>query len=99
MRGTYEKGYPMLGSIFGPLLALVIGSSRIHVLHTVETIEPRPHVPTPQKEPSACLGFSINLTNILALSLRNSIIGYKHGLYWDNGKENGNYRDYRGYVI
>ena len=19
------------------------------------------------------------------------------GLYWDNGKENGNYRDYRGY--
>ena len=20
------------------------------------------------------------------------------GLYWDNGKENGNYRDYRGYI-
>ena len=20
------------------------------------------------------------------------------GLYWDNGKENGNYRDYRGYM-
>ena len=20
------------------------------------------------------------------------------GLYWDSGKENGNYRDYRGYI-
>ena len=20
------------------------------------------------------------------------------GIYWDNGKENGNYRDYRGYI-
>ena len=31
------------------------------------------------------------------------IIGYILGLYWDNGKENGNYynglyRDYRGYI-
>ena len=26
------------------------------------------------------------------------IIGVILGIYWDNGKENGNYRDYRGYV-
>ena len=26
------------------------------------------------------------------------IIGYILGLYWDNGKENGNYRDHRGYI-
>ena len=24
-------------------------------------------------------------------------VGRTLGLYWDNGKENGNYRDYRGY--
>ena len=23
---------------------------------------------------------------------------YILGLYWDNGKENGNYRDYRGFI-
>ena len=26
------------------------------------------------------------------------IIGVMLGIYWDNGKANGNYRDYRGYV-
>ena len=26
------------------------------------------------------------------------IIGYILGLYWDNGKENGNYRSYRCYI-
>ena len=26
------------------------------------------------------------------------IIGYILGLYWDNGKENGNYRDSREYI-
>ena len=26
------------------------------------------------------------------------IIGYILGLFWDNGKENGNYRSYRGYI-
>ena len=25
-------------------------------------------------------------------------IGVMLGLYWDNGKENGNYRDYRDYI-
>ena len=25
-------------------------------------------------------------------------IGVVLGLYWDNGKENGNYRGYRGYI-
>ena len=25
-------------------------------------------------------------------------IGYILGLYWDNGKQNGNYRDYRVYI-
>ena len=25
------------------------------------------------------------------------MMGYILGLYWDNGKENGNYRDYRDY--
>ena len=24
--------------------------------------------------------------------------GYMLGVYWDNGKENGNYRDYGGYI-
>ena len=27
------------------------------------------------------------------------IIWYILGLYRDNGKENGNYRDYRGYIL
>ena len=25
-------------------------------------------------------------------------VGCTFGLYWDNGKENGNYRGYRGYI-
>ena len=25
-------------------------------------------------------------------------IGYMLGLYWENGKENGNYEDYKGYI-
>ena len=25
-------------------------------------------------------------------------MGFILGLYWDNGKENGNYRDYRDYI-
>ena len=26
------------------------------------------------------------------------MVGYILGLYWENGKENGNYRDYRDYI-
>ena len=38
------------------------------------------------------------MTENLSNKIKMKYIGAILGLYWDNGKENGNYRDYRVYI-
>ena len=38
-------------------------------------------------------------TGIVRVVCYVGIIGGLLGVYWDNGKENGNYRDYNGYML
>ena len=42
------------------------------------------------------LGFRAYIGVICLKEVQGVILGLQR-LYWDNGKENGNYRDYRGY--
>ena len=64
-------------------------------LNSCTSNPPSPNVPV--TEWSSKLGSSISWKKMLA-SCMSKYIGVILGLYKDNGKENGNYRDYRGYI-
>ena len=62
--------------------------SEFHISSSPTTANPAPTELLPSKIPALAL-------SIIVFTI--TTIGYILGLYWDNGKENGSYRDYRDY--